>query len=196
MEVGDRRPLVYLAAIPERPLTVDELGVHLQSAVGIARSLDHYVGCDTFVPDSLVLWQLIDSRRDDDWGAWRRAMILRCDALYRVSSVRSELLDAEVKFAQQHGIEAFDDVGKLSKWVERWQEVGRYRRARLLHLAADRLDELNETGEAGSIQLAEDLRAEAGPRPPAPMPDIVDEVTVPVPANPLPWAPYMARVGR
>lgn len=69
------------------------------------------------IPHTSLVADLVVSMPAEDWYAFDLDQLAHCDAVLRLPG-ESRGADAEVAFAEEHGIPVFGDVDALLKWVD------------------------------------------------------------------------------
>jgi len=87
-------------------------GDHMRKAIDAADRL-RAAGFAPFVPHLCFFWDLMGSGWSyEDWMAYDKAMLLKCDALLRLPG-ESHGADREVAWAQEAGISTYHLIGGL-----------------------------------------------------------------------------------
>jgi hypothetical protein len=110
-----KKPFIYIAG----PITLGNPMHHTRKAVEFADILTNG-GAVCHVPHLSILWDTITPKHWDFWMDMDMEIILRCDALFRMSG-ESRGADLEVKHAQENRIPVFNEVygglPKITKWI-------------------------------------------------------------------------------
>jgi len=100
------QPVVYVSG----PYTTGDTATNVARAIEAAEEL-WQAGYAPFVPHLSFLWQMLYSHTWDEWIALDKAILARCDYIYRVPG-KSPGADVEMAFAKENGIkELFPDSG-------------------------------------------------------------------------------------
>lgn len=107
-----RKPLVYIAG----PFSWGDHALNVNRAARCWRRL-HDTGIVTpLCPHWSMTQQLIDPMPTEAWYAYDIELLLRCDAVLRLSGP-SEGADREQKIAESRGIPVFIDERELVAWA-------------------------------------------------------------------------------
>lgn len=78
------------------------------------------LGCNVFIPHLTLLWDLISPAPVDVWYRRDDAILVRCDAVFRIAGISSGA-EAEVALALDHNIPVFHNLSTLDDWAAEWR---------------------------------------------------------------------------
>lgn len=109
------KPLIYIAGPYTNPDPVE----NTRSAVEFGMGLYEATDAPVIVPHLSLLSHAMFPRGIDYWYAFDLALVLHCDAVFRLAGASSGA-DKEEAFAEEHNIPIFRDRDELIRWIEEW----------------------------------------------------------------------------
>ena len=106
------RPLVYVAG----PYTNPDPIQNTHTTIKIANDLIDEAVVTPVIPHLTLLWHMVSPRPLEFWYAYDLAMLVRCDAVYRLPGA-STGADAETLFAKDREIPVFTEKEALYRWA-------------------------------------------------------------------------------
>jgi hypothetical protein len=106
-------PLVYLAAPYSQPNPTE----NVHRVLGVADELLSERVVVPFVPHLTHLWDRHSPRPLSEWYAYDLAMLVRCDAIFRLPG-ESFGADQEAAFAARHNLSVFTSKLELYRWAD------------------------------------------------------------------------------
>lgn len=104
------KPLVYIAGPYTKPDPVENTHDIMKIADGL---LDV---CAPLVPHLTLFWHVISPKPYREWLDLDLEYLARCDAMLRIPG-ESSGADAEVVYAEEHGIPVFYNEGSLREYL-------------------------------------------------------------------------------